>query len=721
MTIAKESSVPAEISHHLLQERCNSLFRNLPTSLAVSLVIAIILSSGHWGVVGQAEIIAWNLILLFVLSARLILFLIWRYTQNTRPLTTWLTLFRIGTWTTGLCWGSTVFFIFSEASASHQALLAFSIAGVASGSLTSLTMDRWSAIGFVTCAVLPLTLKLYFYAGPVALPMFSMSLIFVFFVLGSTSRAQRTLEARVIQNYELTQLTNELRKNQQTDSIIRVAQEKFIKNKNGLSALDYILEKIMEMSKSELGFIGKVKKNGTPHMKAFLFKGAANQSREVHQYRANRSPENGEIFNQNGLIGAALATGKPIISNNISRDMRSSGTPAEHPSINNFFAIPIYTNDEMIALLGLANSPIHYDESQIEMYLPLLTSIAQFAQTASHEEDHARDKAALIEHSVNTKIILDNIADGIIMIDQKGNIQSFNKAAEVIFGYRKEQAIGKNISLLMPEPHKSQHNEFIESFLRTGKTSILGKGREVSGLRKNGTVFPLDLIVSNILINNNPYFIGVIRDISESHQNHIAANKANIQIIDLLDLAYSLSKTIQSLNSSPTINAIASALEHRAFHFIENYLLAEQQLKFTKFSLGELIQKNVALLKEKFRYSDFDVTFNQKEDCYISSDSLLIGLALRLLLSNYLIHFEKGIWINLQTSQSSAKITLHPKRKDESLPLIIEEILHVKSSNNSQQLNLDQIFAMASGKCKVEWDPACGPVTTIYFPLTLRP
>ncbi len=719
MAIEQESIAQVAISQHLLQERCNSLFRHLPTSLVVSLVIAMILSGGHWGVVGQAEIIAWNLILLLVLCARLILLLFWRYTQKSRPLTTWLALFRLGAWATGLVWGSSVFFIFSETNASYQALLAFSIAGVASGSLTSLTLDRWSAIGFVACAVFPLTIKLYLHAGPVALPMFSMSLIFVFFVLTSTSRSQRTLETRLIQNFELVQLTEELSKSQETDSIIRLAQEKFIKNKNGLSALDYILEKLMTISGSELGFIGKVEQDSTPYMKALIFKGSAARSRSLNQYRAKHLPENGIIFNQNGLIGAALATGKPVISNNLARDMRSAGTPPGHPEISNFFAIPIYSNNDMIALLGLANSSSDYHENQVENYAPLLTSIAQFVQTASHEEDHARDKAALIEQSINTQIILDNIADGIIMINQKGEIQTFNKAAEVIFGYRKEQVIGKNVSLLMPEPHKSQHNDYLESFLRTGKGSILGRGREVGGRRKNGTIFPLDLIVSNIIVNNDPYFIGVVRDISESHSNYMNANKSSAQIIDLLDLAYYLSQKVQSSPDQMPYAPVAKALEQRTFQFIETYLLSERQLKFTRFELGQVIKNNIDQLKEKYNYGPSEIEYNPKDECFINADSLLLGLALRLLLSNYLSYFSDGIWVSLQSVQNYAKITIRPQKQTESLTLIMNDILLLKNLGQAQALNLSQVFTMVFGRCSVEWDNLYGPITHIQFPLTI--
>jgi len=433
------------VSSHLDQEKSVNLYDNLVNSIVISAIIALILSLGHCGVVGQAEIIAWNLILYGVLCARFILLLFWRYTRHSYSADIWIKLFRIGAWTTGMAWGSSVHFLFADASASHQALLAFSIAGVASGSLTSLTLDRWSAIGFVVFAVFPLSVKLYQLSGPVALPMLLMSLLFVFFVLSSSRRAEHTLENTIVKNFELQQLALELREKQLIDNIIRQAQEKFIKSKNGQSSLEFILDNLITHLKSQLGFIGKVEHDttGKPFMKAMLFRGDAQRELSVKHYSNNHMPERGEIKNIHGLIGAVLSSGKPIISHNLSRDMRSAGLPQGHPPINNFFAIPVYSENEMIALLGLANSSQDYHEEQIPPLAPVLTAIAQFVQTVSHEADHARDKAALLEQSVNTQIILEHIADGIIMINQQGEIQAFNKAAEVIFGYKKIRSSGK--------------------------------------------------------------------------------------------------------------------------------------------------------------------------------------------------------------------------------------------------------------------------------------
>jgi PAS domain S-box-containing protein len=198
--------------------------------------------------------------------------------------------------------------------------------------------------------------------------------------------------------------------------------------------------------------------------------------------------------------------------------MRAGTLPPGHPAISSFIGIPIFSGREQIAILGLANSPLGYTNQTADELEPIIKSIAQFVQTMNHEQQHAHDKAALEASTQHTQTILNDIADGIITISKEGIIQSFNHAAETIFGYRAKQIIGRNVSELMPEPHKSQHDQYLKSHLKTGKKNILGIGREVNGLRRNGDEFPMDLMVSRVFQNGEPLFIGIVRDITEKRR-----------------------------------------------------------------------------------------------------------------------------------------------------------------------------------------------------------
>lgn len=110
--------------------------------------------------------------------------------------------------------------------------------------------------------------------------------------------------------------------------------------------------------------------------------------------------------------------------------------------------------------------------------------------------------------------IIETSPDGIITIDARGAIESFNPASEELFGYRKDEVIGKNIKMLMPEPHQSAHDDYLARYLETGEKRIIGFGREVAGQRKDGTVFPMELAVSELAIGGQTKFAGFIRDIT---------------------------------------------------------------------------------------------------------------------------------------------------------------------------------------------------------------
>ncbi|MFQ5928654.1 MAG: nitrogen regulation protein NR(II) [Acidobacteriota bacterium] len=122
---------------------------------------------------------------------------------------------------------------------------------------------------------------------------------------------------------------------------------------------------------------------------------------------------------------------------------------------------------------------------------------------------------ALRRSEAEIRAILDTVVDGIITIDHKGTIQSFNPAAARIFGYSRDEAIGQNVTILMPEPDRSQHNEYVANYLRTGEAKIIGIGREVVGRRKDGTTFPLYIAVGEVHLGDQVKFTGIVRDLTD--------------------------------------------------------------------------------------------------------------------------------------------------------------------------------------------------------------
>jgi PAS domain S-box-containing protein len=135
------------------------------------------------------------------------------------------------------------------------------------------------------------------------------------------------------------------------------------------------------------------------------------------------------------------------------------------------------------------------------------------AELQQRDEQQQSDGADLRYQSA-----LENVVDGIITIDERGRIESFNRAAERIFGYVANEIVGRNINSLMPAPYHEEHDHYLHNYLATGNAKIIGIGREVTGQRKDGTTFPLDLAVSEFSQGDKRMFTGIVRDITERKQ-----------------------------------------------------------------------------------------------------------------------------------------------------------------------------------------------------------
>lgn len=125
------------------------------------------------------------------------------------------------------------------------------------------------------------------------------------------------------------------------------------------------------------------------------------------------------------------------------------------------------------------------------------------------EENIISETGLLLEAIFNAAI------DGIVTISQEGKIATLNPAAARLFGYDPTEVIGRNIDMLMPAPYRQNHNAYISNYLNTGKRKIIGIGREVEGVKKDGTVFPIRLAVSEIIIDGKRNFAGIIHDLSD--------------------------------------------------------------------------------------------------------------------------------------------------------------------------------------------------------------
>ncbi|HEY8402893.1 MAG TPA: PAS domain S-box protein [Cytophagaceae bacterium] len=141
------------------------------------------------------------------------------------------------------------------------------------------------------------------------------------------------------------------------------------------------------------------------------------------------------------------------------------------------------------------------------------------------------------ENESRLKAIIETAIDGIITIDTRGVIETVNPAAARIFGYTPEEMIGKNVSFLMPEPDKSNHDSYIHNYLSTGNKKIIGIGREVYGKKKDGTLFPFLLSISETKLKDRIIFTGIIHDISLLKQAEQSLRETENKINSIINTA----------------------------------------------------------------------------------------------------------------------------------------------------------------------------------------
>ena len=148
---------------------------------------------------------------------------------------------------------------------------------------------------------------------------------------------------------------------------------------------------------------------------------------------------------------------------------------------------------------------------------PIRDGAGQLIGYANITRDITQRKLAeerLLGEQAKYRAIIETAIDGIVVIDERGTVQAFNRAAETIFGYAADEIIGRNVSHLMPEPDRSQHDGYIADYRRTREAKIIGVRREVAGQRKDGSDFALDLSIAEWHADGQRHFTGIVRDIT---------------------------------------------------------------------------------------------------------------------------------------------------------------------------------------------------------------
>ncbi len=268
----------------------------------------------------------------------------------------------------------------------------------------------------------------------------------------------------------------------------------------------------------------------------FLAEGDKFKLNSSYAYKQRKHNDN-EFKIGEGLVGQAVFEKKSILFNQVAAEhvniSINSGLGESQPI--DIFVIPLIYEEQILGVLELANShsfttteiefleqvadniaiSIHSSQARLQMQV-LLNESQQLTQNLQDQQNE------MIQSEERIRAVVDTVVDAIITIDEQGIIDTFNPAAEQIFGYSWSEIVGQNVNILMPEPYHSEHDQYLTNYFNTEVAKLVGKRRELKAKRKDGSVFPIDIAVEEMPLDENRMFIGIIRDISEQKQAQAA-------------------------------------------------------------------------------------------------------------------------------------------------------------------------------------------------------
>lgn len=254
------------------------------------------------------------------------------------------------------------------------------------------------------------------------------------------------------------------------------------------------------------------------------------------------------------------------------------------------------------------------------------------------------DVTEQVRRHAETLAILDTAVDAIILIDEAGVIETFNAAARKLFGYAPDEVVGQPVDMLMPEPHRSRHHEYMRRYMETGEKRIIGVGRELEALSRSGERIPIYLAVSEIRLQGRRRFTGIIRDLSERHatQETLADQRERLAHVGRLStmgemtasIAHEINQPLTAIamyaqsslkllqRDPPDVDKLSAALEKLNTQSLRAGAIIERIQRFARareserehVAINALLRDLVKLAEGDARLHDVTITFDLQND-----------------------------------------------------------------------------------------------------------
>ena len=334
--------------------------------------------------------------------------------------------------------------------------------------------------------------------------------------VGQLGQALQTMQLKI---HERDQ---EMSRYSDIQDTIRFVQSKFISEQEASHVFLELQRRILKLTNCKEGMIGElmIDDKHQPYVSPLSI------DNKLHLYSGNAviklSDADCERYNQqNTLMCEVMTTGKSLIDNGPGISKERLGFPTQTTKeVSNFLGLPLYTGYQFVGVLCLINNEKDFDSAIFNELEVLLQTLAQLIVAY-------RERKTLIDNEARLRMVVDNAVEGIISTDEKGDITSFNSAAERIFGYSQNQMIGANVITLIPEHNHTGHIEAVK-FLLDENLNIrqVNNELETDGLHRNGKLIPLELSISKVATQQGLQYTGIVRDITERKQHEAELSRA---------------------------------------------------------------------------------------------------------------------------------------------------------------------------------------------------
>ncbi|MFC1718364.1 PAS domain S-box protein [Candidatus Poribacteria bacterium] len=298
-----------------------------------------------------------------------------------------------------------------------------------------------------------------------------------------------------------------------------------------------------------------------------------------------------------GLREEAYGAGQTVYANDFSESEWTKYIPEGHMTLGNVLFAPLIIGGRSVGLLGLANKPGGFTKDDAR----LASTFAEFAAIALH---NSQILESLESSEQRCRSIVETATDAIITADSSGNINFWNRGAATVFGYSVEEAIGMSVTAMMPERFREAHEKGMERVCSTGESCIIGKTLELTGLKKNGSEFPIELSLASWEAKEDQCFTAIIRDITQRKEEE--ARKATEEELDKQRVLSMRSDRLRSLGEmaagiahelNQPLVGVRGMAEHLLLSIARGWELTEEKIQERAEAIMEQADRMVHIIE----------------------------------------------------------------------------------------------------------------------------